>query len=72
MDHYTITVEGHIEDYWADELGGFNITRMPGGTTSLSGDVLDQSELQGVLTRIGDLGLVLVELRKSVEGPTPP
>ena len=40
-----------------------------GGTTTLSGYVRDQAELQGLLQRVSDLGLTLLEVKASEAMP---
>ena len=44
-----------------DAFGGMTLARA-GGTTTLTGPVRDQSELQGLLQRVSDLGLTLLEV----------
>ncbi len=48
---------------------GMSLTRREGQTT-LTGPVRDQSELQGLLLRVSDLGLTLVEVTQDGTGPT--
>ena len=61
---YEITVNGHIADHWSDMLGGLAINRLPDGNTILSGNVLDQTQLHGLLSKIRDMGVALVELKQ--------
>jgi hypothetical protein len=56
---YRLTLEGELSDRAAVAFEGLKLTR-EGGTTVLRGKVRDQAELQGLLQRIGDLGLTLV------------
>ena len=56
---YRLTLEGELSDRAAVAFEGLTLTR-EGGTTVLRGSVRDQAELQGLLQRIGDLGLTLV------------
>jgi len=44
-----------------DAFGGMTLARAE-GTTTLTGPVRDQSELQGLLQRVSDLGLTLLEV----------
>jgi len=67
MDHYEITVKGHIEDYWSELLCGMKITRLPNGETMISGSVEDQAQLYGILGQIGDMGLQLIRLDRAKE-----
>jgi hypothetical protein len=65
---YEIRVAGHLDDHWAATLGDLTLVRLDDGTTSLTGPVVDQARLHGVLTRIRDLGVPLLTLR-TLDGP---
>jgi hypothetical protein len=56
---YQIRVEGHIRDGWFE---GLAVTPHPEGETVISG-LMDQAALHGVLSRIRDLGLVLLSVQ---------
>jgi hypothetical protein len=60
---YEIQVAGHLDDHWAVTLGDLTLIRLDDGTTSLTGPVIDQAHLHGVLARIRDLGVPLLTLR---------
>ena len=62
---YCITVEGHLAEHWSDWFGGLSIHPDPGGQTTLSGCLPDQSALLGVLARIHALNLTLVAVCRS-------
>ena len=71
---YEIRVAGHLDDHWAATLGDLTLIRLDDGTTSLTGQVVDQARLHGVLTRIRDLGVPLLMLRtldRPVQQPEP-
>lgn len=59
---YRLRVEGHLDDHWSGWFGALAMTRDPDGTTSITGPVVDQAELHGLLTRIRDLGVVLISV----------
>jgi hypothetical protein len=59
---YEIKVQGHLEDYWSDWLGGLAISRDAQGNTLLFGVVPDQAALHGILAQIRDLGLPLISI----------
>ena len=61
---YNIRVDGHLGDSWSPWLGGMAIQHEAGGQTLLSGPLPDEPALHGVLARIRDLGLPLVEVRR--------
>ena len=60
--HYEIKVKGHLEEHWADWLGGLSITHDAQGNSLLTGIVPDQAALHGILAQIRDLGLTLISL----------
>ena len=59
---YEIRVAGHLDDHWAATLADLTLVRLDEGTTSLTGPILDQAQLHGVLARIRDLGVSLLTL----------
>ena len=61
---YEIKVEGLIDDHWSEWFGDMSITRPNDTDSVLTGELPDQAALQGVLTRIRDLGLKLVSVRR--------
>ena len=61
-----MTVEGELGDYLATAFPGMTLTHDP-GTTTLTGELRDQAELQGVLQRVSDLGLTLLETKALTE-----
>jgi len=63
---YRIRVKGHVDAAWSDWFDGFTVTHEPNGETTLIGSVVDQSALQGVLLRIGNLGLPLLAVNRIV------
>jgi len=63
-DVYRITIKGHLDDDWSDWFDGLTITKVDNGETILSGPIVDQTALHGVLIKIRDLGLPLVGLSR--------
>ena len=68
---YEIRVAGHLDDHWAATLADLTLIRLDDGTTSLTGPVVDQAQLHGVLARIRDLGVPLLTLRTLDRADTP-
>ncbi len=64
---YQIRVQGHLSDRWATWFDGLKIENRPDGEAVLSGPLVDQAALHGVLGRIRDLGLTLVAVNRIVE-----
>jgi hypothetical protein len=59
---YEIRVAGHLSPQWADWFEGLTITLEDNGDTLLTGPVIDQAALHGLLKRVRDLGLSLVSV----------
>jgi hypothetical protein len=67
---YEIRVEGELDEDWVDWFDGMAIAIEQGATT-LTGPLRDQPALRGMLSKLWDLNLTLVSLRRiegSVEG----
>ena len=56
---YQIRLEGHLNHQWADWFDGLTITLEDNGDTLLTGLVVDQAALHGLLKKVRDLGLPL-------------
>ena len=59
---YEIRLKGHLDDRWAGWFGGLTITLEEDGDTLLTGPVVDQAALHGLLKRIRDLGMPLLSV----------
>ena len=61
---YEIRFRGHLSPYRAQMFEGWEMVQEPGGETVLTGPVIDQAALHGVLNRIRDLGVPLLSVRR--------
>ncbi len=59
---YQIRVKGHLESRWAAWFDGMSLTHETDGTTNISGPVVDQAALHGLLHTLRDTGLPLVSV----------
>ena len=57
---YQIRITGHLGRQWTDWFGGLVISLEDDGDTLLTGPVLDQAALYGLLKKVRDVGLPLV------------
>jgi hypothetical protein len=57
---YQIRIKGHLGPRWRDWFGGMTITLEDDGETLLTGPVVDQAALHGLLTKVRDLGMPLI------------
>ena len=67
---YQIRIKGHLGRQWADRFEELSITLEDNGTTLLTGPVVDQAALHGILRKIRDLGVTLLSVN-SVDGGRP-
>jgi len=61
---YQIRIKGHLDRKWADWFCGLSITSLENGETLLTGLVLDQAMLHGLLRKVRDVGLPLVAVMR--------
>jgi hypothetical protein len=59
---YQIRIKSHLSPDWTDWFEGLTITLEEDGDTLLSGPVVDQAALHGLLKRVRDLGLPLISI----------
>ena len=59
---YQIRLKGHLGRQWTDWFGGLTITLEDNGDTLLTGPVVDQAALHGLLRKVRDLGMPLLSV----------
>jgi len=59
---YEIRIKGHLDARWADWFEGMRFIHESDGTTILSGPVVDQAALHGLLRKVRDLGMPLLSV----------
>ncbi len=59
---YQIRIKSHLGPEWTDWFEGLTITLEEDGNTLLTGSMLDQAALYGLLKKVRDLGLLLVSV----------
>ena len=63
--HYEIRVNGVLDSSWSAWFDGLQITSDDRGETAIAGPIADQAALHGLLAKIRDLGLELLEVRRT-------
>jgi hypothetical protein len=64
---YVITVEGMLDPDWSDRLNGMQVSPVPGcgvPQTRLTGWLLDQGSLHGVLSTLNSLSMPILTLER--------
>ena len=61
---YHIRVKGHLGPQWSEWFDQMAVTPEADGTTTLSGAIVDQAALHGLLVRVRDLGLELISVSR--------
>ena len=62
---YELRVQGVLDDRWSAWFEGLRIASDQAGQTTITGPVADQAALHGLLAKIRDLGLELLEVRRT-------
>ena len=59
---YQIRIKGHLGREWTDWFGGLTLTLEDNGDTLLTGPVVDQAALHGLLKKVRDVGMPLISV----------
>ena len=59
---YHIRIQGHLGSEWTDWFEGLTLTLEDNGETLLTGSVVDQAALHGLLRKVRDLGMPLLSV----------
>ena len=61
---YQIRIKGHLGRQWTEWFGGLTITLEDDGVTLITGLVVDQAALHGLLRKVRDLGVPLLSVNR--------
>jgi hypothetical protein len=62
---YIIFIKNHLDSRWEHWFDGMTITHTDDGLTVLTGEIVDQSALYGLLEKIHSLNLTLISFQKA-------
>ena len=65
---YQIRIKGHLGREWTNWFGGLTITLEDNGDMLLTGPVVDQAALHGVLRKVRDVGMPLLSVNRVKPG----
>jgi hypothetical protein len=63
--HYEIRVKGVLDARWSAWFDGLQVSSNDRAETTITGRVADQAALHGLLAKVRDLGLELLEVRRT-------
>jgi hypothetical protein len=65
---YEIVVKGKLDTRWTRWFADLQVIYQPNGNSLLTGPIADQSSLYGVISRLRDLGIVLISVQRMIDG----
>jgi hypothetical protein len=65
---YQIRIKGYLGRQWTDWFVGLTITNLDNGETLLTGPVVDQAALHGLLRKVRDVGMPLLSVNRITPG----
>ena len=69
MAIYNIHIKEQLSEHWSSWFEGMTVTHLASGETVLSGEIVDQSALHGVLNKLRDLQLTLISVCPEQDTP---
>ncbi len=63
-DVYRIKVKGHLDGSWSEWFEGLAVTNEENETTALTGSIVDQAALHGLIAKVRDMGLPLLSVER--------
>jgi hypothetical protein len=68
-ERYRLRIRGHLGQAWSSWFDGLVISQQDDGTTTLTGPLVDQAALYGVLSRLRDIGVTLLAVEQLPSEP---
>jgi hypothetical protein len=69
---YQIKIKGHLGSQWSDWFDSLTVTQDKKGNTLLTGPVIDDAALHGLLKKVRDLGMPLISFNPFETGQDDP
>lgn len=63
-NQYEIRIQGRLDSRWAAWFEGLTLTPQENGDTLISGKVIDQAALLGLLRKVRDAGMLLISVNR--------
>jgi hypothetical protein len=70
MAGYQIRLKEKLDQRWSAWLGGMKVIHEANGETVLTGEVVDQAALHGLLSKVRDLQLTLISVSSLEDTPS--
>lgn len=67
--YLNVRIAGHLDARWSEWFEGLDMRHLEDGSTQITGRVLDQAALYGLLWRAQDLGLTLLAISVEPDAP---
>lgn len=64
---YEIRVKGHLKSQWSEWLEGMDVELLENGEMILTGPIIDQAALMGVLNKLNRLNLPLISVNQVID-----
>ena len=72
VHQYEIRLKGHLDPSWSEWFGGdWTIIHQENGDTLLTGSIIDQAALHGLLNRLRDIGITLISVNPAEDHSAP-
>jgi hypothetical protein len=68
VERYVVRIRGHLDPGWSTWFDNLTISHEDDGTTTLTGPLVDQAALYGLLGRLRDLGATLLSVERLAMG----
>ena len=72
VERYVVRIRGHLDPGWSTWFDNLTISQEDDGTTTLTGPLVDQAALYGLLGRLRDVGATLLSVESLTGGEVRP